>query len=392
MITVKTPRRTKETTGIDGKVNRRSKRYRNATWYRDRHGRIRWRFRKSGLSVELGKEWGSEEFKRRYAEAQDSLTSKSGALSTRAKHGTFGDLVGRFYALHFPSLSEATRKDYRTCIEPLREEHGHKRVAHMRRRHVLEIKAALSSTPSQANKTLKRLSQLMNLAVELEWRTDNPVKGVKRYAIEGGGFHTWDEGEIAQFYRTHQFGTAAYLALTLILYTGASRVDVVKLGRGNIKGGRIEYRRQKTRKNPQGIRVSIPIHEELAKALEVLPQNAFTFLETKQGKARTANGLGARMRKWCDEAGLPQCSAHGLRKAICRRLAEAGATAPEIMSVSGHTTLAEVQRYIEAFGRQSAADAAIARLPEGPKAEQNLANHPSRFGEPNAYPLKKKKK
>lgn len=260
--------------------------------------------------------------------------------------------------------------------------HGHKQVAHLRRRHVLEIKADLAATPSQANKVLKRLSQLMDLAVELEWRSDNPVRGVKRFAIEAGGFHTWDEGEIAKFHRTHSFGSTAYLAMTLMLYTGAARVDVVKLGQGNIKNGRIEYRRQNTKKNPEGAPVSIPIHPELAEVLDRLPQDTFTYLETRHGVARTANGIGTKMRKWCDAAGLPNCSAHGLRKAICRRLAEAGATAPEIMAVSGHTTLAEVQRYIEAFGRQSAADTAIALLPDRAKAEQKLANHPNRFGEP----------
>jgi integrase len=215
--------------------------------------------------------------------------------------------------------------------------------------------------------------------MELEWRTDNPVTGVKGYRIESGGFHAWEEGEIQQFYNTHPLGSAAYLAMTLILYTGASRVDVVKLGRGSIKDGRIEYRRQKTRKNPDGIMVSIPVHPELARAIDLLPKDAFTFLQTEYKQARTANGLGTTMRKWCDDAGLPMCSSHGLRKAICRRLAEAGATAPEIMAVSGHTTLSEVQRYIESFGRKNMANSAIALLPDGPDAEQKVTNHPARF-------------
>lgn len=37
---------------------------------------------------------------------------------------------------------------------------------------------------------------MMDLAVELEWRTDNPVKGVKRYPTNPDGYHSWDEGEI----------------------------------------------------------------------------------------------------------------------------------------------------------------------------------------------------
>ena len=156
----------------------------------------------------------------------------------------------KFYALHFPSLAESTQKDYRAFIEPLRQKHGRRRVAHMRTRHVLAIKAEMSTTPQQANKTLKRLSQMMDLAVRLEWRTNNPVKSVIHYRTASKGFHTWDEGEIAQFYETHKLGSPAYLAMTLMLYTGASRADAVKLGRANVSHRRIRYRRQKTQKTP----------------------------------------------------------------------------------------------------------------------------------------------
>ena len=39
---------------------------------------------------------------------------------------------------------------------------------------------------------------------------------------------------------------------------------------------------------------------------------------------------------------------HGLRKAACRRLAEAGCSASIIASISGHSTLREVSRYTAA--------------------------------------------
>ena len=358
---------------------KRRRQFPGATPYTDRHGRRRWRFRSKGFSRELGSDYGSDEFVARYEDARRMCEGKPGAGAGRTKPGSFDDLVVKFYALHFPSLAEATRKDYRAVIEPLRQQHGKRRVAHLKARHVLAMKADMSDTPQQANKTLKRLSQLMDLAVQLEWRTDNPVRGIDRYRTASKGFHTWDEGEIAQFYETHKIGSPAYLAMTLMLYTGASRADAVKLGWPNIKEGRIVYRRQKTQKNPEGIEVNIPAHPHLAETLAMVPTGAFTFLQTEQGRARTANGLGTSMRKWCDKAGLPLCSSHGLRKAICRRLAEAGAEVFEIMSVSGHVSIKEVQTYIAEFGRRNLSDVAIARLPGGPNSEQKLANHPKRF-------------
>lgn len=347
--------------------------------YTDRHGKRRWRFRVKGFSAELGTEWGSEDFSRRYADAQNLVKSKPGAGASRTVPGTLNDLVSRFYTLHLPTVGETTRKDYMAVIDPLRPKHGHKRVAHMRRRHVLEIKADLAGTPQQANKTLKRLSQLMDLAVELEWRTDNPVRGIKRFPTDPEGFHTWDEGEIAQFYACHAPGSPAHLAMTLMLYTGAAKCDAVQLGRGNVRDGVLSYRRKKTRKNPDGILVEIPVHPFLAEALSHVQQIAFTYLATENGLPRSVAGLGSSMRRWCDKAKLPLCSSHGLRKAICRRIAEAGGTAPQIMSVSGHISLKEAQRYCAAFGRKKMAEGAIALLPHGSNAEQNLANHPARF-------------
>lgn len=353
------------------------RKYPGASAYKDRHGTRRWRFRSRGFTKELGTDYGSDEFERRYDEAINGQKSKAGAGVYRTKAGTVDDLIAQFYKLHFPNIEESTRADYRATIEPLREKHGLKRVAHLRVPHVMKIKAEMAATPQQANKALKRLSQLLDLAVLLEWRPDNPVKAVERFKISNAGYHTWDEGEIEQFYGTYPLGSPAHLAMTLMLYTGASKVDAVKLGQANIIGGRLVYRRQKTRKNPSGIEVDIPIHYDLAAALEHC-QGKFTFLETGYGKSRSRNGLGTSMRKWCDKANLPLCSSHGLRKAICRRIAEAGGTVHEIMSVSGHVTVSEAQRYCETFGRKSLADSAFAKL-SSTKIEQNLTNHPKRF-------------
>jgi integrase len=61
--------------------------------------------------------------------------------------------------------------------------------------------------------------------------------------------------------------------------------------------------------------------------------------------------------------GLPKhCTAHGLRKAACRRLAEAGCSTHEIMAISGHVTLAEVERYTKAANQARLAKRAMARV------------------------------
>ena len=99
------------------------------------------------------------------------------------------------------------------------------------------------------------------------------------------------------------------------------------------------------------------------KALEALPAAPIKHLVVTQfGKPFTVNGLGNRMRKWCDEAGLPQCSLHGLRKAISRRIAESGATDAQGQAVTGHTKPETFQKYRESANRAVLADDAMSNV------------------------------
>jgi len=368
-------------------------RFPEAKPYRDRHGRTRWRYRRKGFSRDLGTDFGSDEFKRRYAEAEaESLgRRKAGAGADRVIPGSLSDLVASYYkSPEWRSISESTKRTYRGPIEKLRKKHGDKPIAQLERKHVMAILAEKADTPAAANNLRKRLAQLLDHAIALDWIKNNPARLVKPYRIEGGGYHAWDEGEIARFFEVYEAGTLAHRAVTLMLYTGAARVDAVKLGPWNIKDDRIEYRRQKTIRS-NGVKVSIPIHPDLAEVLADLPKDQ-PFLATAYGKARSPDGLGNAMRDWCDKAGLSVCSSHGLRKACARRLAEAGASAHEIMAVTGHKTLAEVQRYTETATREGLADSAMGKLITRPNREQTVVNLPERFAGKATQAIDKKGK
>ena len=56
---------------------------------------------------------------------------------------------------------------------------------------------------------------------------------------------------------------------------------------------------------------------------------------------------------------LRHCSAHGLRKAAARRLAEAGCTAHEIAAITGHASLEEIEHYTKAVDQQKLAASAM---------------------------------
>ena len=84
-----------------------------------------------------------------------------------------------------------------------------------------------------------------------------------------------------------------------------------------------------------------------------------TFLVTEFGKPFTSAGFGNWFRDRCNEAGLPQCSTHGLRKLAATRLANAGCSTDQIKAITGHKSLSEVARYTKAADQARLARQAI---------------------------------
>jgi integrase/recombinase XerD len=100
----------------------------------------------------------------------------------------------------------------------------------------------------------------------------------------------------------------------------------------------------------------------LLTTIAATPSGHLTFLITAHGKPFTPAGFGNWFRDRCNEAGLPNCSAHGLRKATATALADSGATVHEVMAITGHRSVSEAQKYTEEAERRRLADSAMAKI------------------------------
>lgn len=89
----------------------------------------------------------------------------------------------------------------------------------LERKHVLEIRDDLRSTPGAQNEVVKVISAMYGWAIENEIVRSNPALGIKRLK-SGDGFHTWSVAEVRQFEARHPPGSKARLALHLGLFTG----------------------------------------------------------------------------------------------------------------------------------------------------------------------------
>jgi integrase len=322
----------------------------------DRHGKPRYYLRRPAYKpVPLrGLPW-SPEFMAAYEAAMEG-TPRIEIGASRTKPGTVAAaVVSYFNSWAFRNLAAETRRTRKNILERFRAEHGDKRIALLRPGHIKIMVVAKAGTPQAANNFLKTVRALMQHCIEQRLLDDDPTLGVRGAKVKTAGYRTWAESDIESFEAQHPIGSRARLALALLLYTAQRRSDVVNLGRQHIRRGVLHLRQQKT-----GRSLEIPVHPALQAILDVTASDHLTFLTTQAGQPFTPAGFTNWFRDRCNEAGLPRgTSAHGLRKAACRRLAEAGCSANLIAAVSGHRSLREVQRYTEAADQARMARSAM---------------------------------
>ena len=201
------------------------------------------------------------------------------------------------------------------------------------------------------------LRGLMRYAVHIGMRADDPTIGIKIKQRQSDGIPTWGEIEIEAFRRYHPLGSRARLAFELLLNTGQRRGDVIRMGRQHVRDGVIQVTQQKTK-----AKLLIPLHPDLLEAIAATPSETLLFLTSPAGERFSAEGFTHWFRRQCDAAGVRGFSAHGLRKAACRRLAEAGCTEKQIAAISGHKSLAEIARYTRAADQAILARAAMDKM------------------------------
>jgi integrase len=281
--------------------------------------------------------------------------------------GTVNAAIVGYYdsTMYFGSLAPGTQAMRRAILERFRSAHGDRPIAELPPKFITLTLNKLR--PSAARNWFKSIRHLMQYAVAADICKVDPTQGLKLPKVKTTGIYTWSEQDIAAFESAHPVGTKPRLALALLLYTAQRRSDVIRMGRQHIRNGVLQVRQAKT-----GTALAIPVHSDLHAVIEATPGKHLTFLTTKTGKPYSGNDFSEQFRAWCDAAELPkQCSAHGLRKAACRRLAEAGCSASEIAAISGHATLSEVQRYTKAADQARMARNAMARQARGEKEAAN---------------------
>lgn len=155
--------------------------------------------------------------------------------------------------------------------------------------------------------------------------------------MASNGHPAWIEEDIHKYLEARQ-GNDDGAMVALMYYTGQRIGDCCKMRNEDMSDQGIRVIQQKT-----GRALVIPVNPAL---LAFLPSGTpESYLANGRMERPVYNTVHRKIKVWCRRIGIDPKPPHGLRKSAAISFALAGCTTHEIASITGHTTLKEVQRY-----------------------------------------------
>lgn len=300
----------------------------------------------------------SPEFLAAYVAARAAAEAKP-----QAKDGTITLMIEGYLASQdFLAKSDSYRRTIRRHAEEIKEQAEDAKAAHLTAEDIADDLEPLA--PNAAADRLKAWRAVCSYGKSKRMLASDPSKAVRRKAIPKTiGHPAWTDAEIERFRAKWKPETVQRLCFELIYWTGARISDAVKIGPGMVgRDGVLQFTQQKTGEPafvpwtcslPAYAERMMPDRKLLHMALDARAEKHMTFLATAQGRTRSSKALGHVIAEAAQAAQVEK-SAHGLRKARAKELAEAGATVHQIAAWTGHITLEEVEHYTREANRRAA--------------------------------------
>ena len=170
------------------------------------------------------------ELRRDILDGHDPLEARQANRSQPTVNELATDYLERHAMPH--KRPSSLRNDRQMIDGIVRPRLGSLRLEAVGKRDIETLHASLKGTPYRANRVLALLSKMFSLAIEWEWRTDNPARGVPRFHEDKR--ESWLSPEeftdIARPLDGLPDQNAAN-ALRLLLLTGAREMDILKATR-----------------------------------------------------------------------------------------------------------------------------------------------------------------
>ncbi|NKK71417.1 tyrosine-type recombinase/integrase [Rhizobium leguminosarum bv. viciae] len=323
--------------------------------FEDRHGRTRWRYRRSGKTISIPGRPGEPDFEEAYQAAIEGraprkaeIVKHPGAMVPKSFKDAWKRVLRTPEWLRHDDATKAknTRlaEDFlnMTVVDEVTDVWGDMLVSEFRRRHAKDIIARLSATPHKAKHMLVAIRKMIMVALDEEWIDTDPTYKLS-YRPEYKGWRAWTEEERAQFEIRWPIGTAPRTCYGLALWLGNRRSDVSRLTwpMFNFDRRQVVIRTKKGDKE-----LVLPITPMLLEILAPLDRTTDFVLMNAYGNPYSEKSLTGMMAHWTKMAGMPAgCTLHGLRKSLGKLLAEGGASTRQLMETLGHDDIEHAELY-----------------------------------------------
>jgi len=134
----------------------------------------------------------------------------------------------------------------------------------------------------------------------------------------------------------------------ICLFTGCRVSEAIQLRREDIYDSQILFRKSTTKGQIKTREVDL--HPMLAKYLDgyELPLTGYLFPhKIDSGKPMLTQGADETLRKTCDALGYKGVSTHSFRRTALTMMSASGIPLRHIQEISGHSSLAMLQRYLD---------------------------------------------
>ena len=340
--------------------------------WKDRHGRVRWRFRKGTRTVYLDGKPGEPSFLASY-DAALAGRAKPKATVTRIATGAAPRTFRAAWIAYqktspeWKAAEDCTRiRDGRIAdaflqqrvVKSAPDVWADIPVADLKRRHLKALIASMSDRPHAARRWLIVIRKMIAAALDEESIESDAAHRLKYRPPPTTGWRGWTDAERSKFEQRWPIGSTPRLCYGLALWLGPRRKDIASLATASIDGDSVTFTTSKT-----GRVVSGHITPMLREVLDATDLSGQTILKTAYGLPFSEKSLTGRMADWTQAAGLPKgCTIHGLRKTLGKLIADAGGSTRQAMATLGHDDLKQAELYSEESDRETQARDAMNKV------------------------------
>lgn len=260
---------------------------------------------------------------------------KAHADRTKPEPGTLFTLLSEFRtSAEYMLLRDATRRDYARYLKLIEAEFSSVPLGALQDERIRgdfkEWRDSMADRPRTADMAWTVLARVFSVAKDRRRISANPCeRGGRLYAPDRRD-KIWTDDLIARA----MTGLPPPLrwAFVLALWTGQRQGDLLRLSWSAIQDGKLRVKQSKT-----GRRLLIPIGAPLVAELSAVPKVSPIILTNSFAKPWTGDGFRASWGKAVSRLKIEGLTFHDVRGSAVTRLAEAGCTEAEIVSITGHS-------------------------------------------------------